>query len=329
LIDQRALPGRLRFVDCETAADVVRAIRDLTVRGAPAIGAAGAYGVALAAAGGRSAPTVRRAAQRLRDARPTAVNLAWGVDRVLEEYERGGPDAALAQAHAIAHDDVAANRALGRRGAELVPDGARVLTHCNAGALACVGYGTALGIVRAAVERGTQVHVWVDETRPVLQGARLTAWELDRLAIPHTLVADVAAASLMASGAVDLVVVGADRVAANGDVANKVGTYGLAILARHHGIPFVVAAPVATIDLATSDAGAVVVEERSAAEVTHVRGARVAPRGTRVRNPAFDLTPAALVGAIVTERGIARPPFGPALRTMVAGATGDASGSPS
>ena len=249
------------------------------MRGAPAIGATGAYGVALAAARARSESQVRRDAARLRTARPTAVNLARGVDRVLAAYEAGGPEQALTEAHALAAEDVAANRALGAHGASLVPDGARILTHCNAGALACVGYGTALGIVRAAAEAGNDVRVWVDETRPVLQGARLTAWELGRLGIAHAVVADVAAGSLMARGEVDLVVVGADRVAANGDVANKVGTYPLAVLARHHGIPFVVAAPTTTLDLATADGGAITVEERASAEVTHLGGVRTVPRG--------------------------------------------------
>ena len=309
LIDQRALPGRLRYVECASPAEVVRAIRDLVVRGAPAIGATGAYGVALAAARARSESQVRRDAARLRTARPTAVNLARGVDRVLAAYEAGGPEQALTEAHALAAEDVAANRALGAHGASLVPDGARILTHCNAGALACVGYGTALGIIRAAAEAGNDVRVWVDETRPVLQGARLTAWELGRLDIAHAVVADVAAGSLMARGEVDLVVVGADRVAANGDVANKVGTYPLAVLARHHGIPFVVAAPTTTLDLATADGSAITVEERASAEVTHLGGVRTVPRGTTARNPAFDVTPAALVSAIVTEHGVARAPF--------------------
>jgi methylthioribose-1-phosphate isomerase len=310
----------LTYVECATVAEVVRAIRDLVVRGAPAIGATGGYGVALAAATVRSSAAVHRAAARLRDARPTAVNLARGVDRVLAAYDTadagGGAEAALIEARALADEDVVANRDLGRHGATLLASGARVLTHCNAGALACVGYGTALGIVRAAAEAGKRPQVWVDETRPVLQGARLTAWELDRLGIDHTLIADAAAGSLMADGAVDVVVVGADRVAANGDVANKVGSYGLAVLARHHGVPFVVAAPLATVDLDTPDGASIVIEERDPAEVTHFGGVRTAPRGTGARNPAFDVTPAALVTAIVTERGIARPPFAAALRAL-------------
>ena len=295
--------------------EVVRAIRDLVVRGAPAIGATGAFGVALAASTLTPA-NVRKAAARLRDARPTAVNLAVGVDRVLGAFERGGADAALGEARGIAEEDVAANRALGALGATLLPDNARVLTHCNAGALACVGYGTALGIVRAAAEAGMHPRLWVDETRPVLQGARLTAWELQRLGIDHTLVADALAGSLMAAGEVDVIVVGADRVAANGDVANKVGTYPLAVLARHHDVPFIVAAPTSTIDLATATGAAIPIEARSPDELTSVGGVRIAPSRTEAMNLAFDVTPADLVTAIVTERGIARPPYGSSLRSL-------------
>jgi len=314
LIDQRALPGRLRYVECATVAAVVGAIVDLTVRGAPAIGATGAYGVALAARTERTPAAVRRAAARVRRARPTAVNLAHGVDHVLAVHDAAvaaGDDpaaATLTAARAYAAADVRANRALGANGADLVPRGARVLTHCNAGALACVGYGTAVGVIRAAHERGRLHSVWVDETRPVLQGARLTAWELDRCGIPHTLVVDGAAAGLMARGLVDLVVVGADRVAADGAVANKIGTYGLAVAARHHGVPFVVAAPLATIDPDTPDGAAIVIEDRGPDEVTHLGGVRVAPVGTTAANPAFDVTPAALVSALVTEVGVVERP---------------------
>jgi methylthioribose-1-phosphate isomerase len=314
LLDQRALPQRVRHVTCATPGEVAAAIRTLVVRGAPAIGAAGAYGVALAARQRSSPAAVGRAATRLRAARPTAVNLAWGVDRALAAYDTGGAAAALDEAHAIAAEDVAANRALGAFGAALVPAHARVLTHCNAGALATVGYGTALGIIRAADEAGKRPRVWVDETRPVLQGARLTAWELDRLGIEHTLIADATAGTLMGAGEVDLVVVGADRVAANGDVANKVGTYALAVLAHHHRVPFVVAAPTSTVDLATPDGARIAIEERAAEELTRVAGVRTAPVGTPVLNPAFDVTPARLVDAIVTERGVVRPPFRRALR---------------
>jgi methylthioribose-1-phosphate isomerase len=314
LIDQRALPGRLAFVECSTVPEVVRAMRDLVVRGAPAIGVAGAFGVALAARTASTTLAVERAAAQLRAARPTAVNLAWGVDRALVAFRERGADGALDEALRLADADVAANRALGTHGAELVPAGGRVLTHCNAGALACVGYGTALGIVRAAHEMGKRPTVWVDETRPVLQGARLTAWELGRLGIEHTLVADAMAGSLMAAGEVDVVIVGADRVAANGDVANKVGTYPLAVLAQHHGVPFVVAAPTSTVDLATPSGDAIEVEERDEREVTSMGGVRIAPRGTAALNRAFDVTPAALISAIVTEHGIVRPPFDASLR---------------
>ena len=317
LIDQRALPGRLTFVECSTVPEVVRAVRDLVVRGAPAIGVTGAFGVALAAQHASSARAVERAAAQLRAVRPTAVNLGWGVDRALTAYRDRGADGALDEALRLAEADVAANRALGALGAALVPEGGRVLTHCNAGALACVGYGTALGIVRAAAEGGKHPTVWVDETRPVLQGARLTAWELDRLGIEHTLVADVMAGSLMAAGDVDVVIVGADRVAANGDVANKVGTYPLAVLAQHHGVPFVVAAPTSTVDLATPSGDAIPVEERDEREVTNVGGIRLAPPGTRALNRAFDVTPAALVTAMVTEHGIARAPYDESLRSLV------------
>jgi methylthioribose-1-phosphate isomerase len=327
LLDQRALPQRVRYVTCASAAAVADAIRRLVVRGAPAIGAAGAYGVALAAGRGSRA-AVEQAATRLAAARPTAVNLARAVDRALAAYDAGGAGAALAEAHAVASEDVLANRALGSFGQPLVPERARVLTHCNAGALACVGYGTAIGIIRAAAEAGKQPRVWVDETRPVLQGARLTAWELDRLGIEHTLIADSMAGALMATGEVDLVIVGADRVAANGDVANKIGTYALAVLAQHHRVPFVVAAPTSTVDLATPDGTRIAIEERSPDEVTRVGGVRTAPAGTPALNRAFDVTPAALVGAIVTDRGVARPPFERSLRGAASGTGQAASDAP-
>jgi methylthioribose-1-phosphate isomerase len=334
LIDQRDLPGRLRFLDCATVDELCEAISALAIRGAPALGAAGGYGVALAcllAAGPDvgAAAVVRAgadAAERLIATRPTAVNLTWGARRVLAAAEAalrtGGAGeavwrAALAESERLAAQDVADNRALGQHGAALVPDGAQVLTHCNAGALACVGYGTALGVIRAAAEAGKRPRVWVDETRPVLQGARLTAWELDRLGIDATLVADVMAGSLMASDDVDLVVVGADRVAANGDVANKIGTYALAVLAAHHGVPFYVAAPTATIDLATATGAGIPVEERSAEEVLRVGRSRLAPAGVAALNRAFDVTPAALVTAIITELGVARPPYDRSLRRLV------------
>jgi methylthioribose-1-phosphate isomerase len=299
LVDQRRLPGELVLLECRTVDELCDAIRTLAVRGAPALGAAGAMGVALAAARGEP---LEAAAERLRATRPTAVNLAWGVARALAASDPA------AEAVRIAAEDVARNRRLGAHGAELLPDGARVLTHCNAGSLACVGYGTALGVIRAAHEAGRRPSVWVDETRPVLQGARLTAWELQRLGIPCTLVADVMAGSLMASGDVDAIVVGADRIAANGDVANKIGTYGLAVLARHHGVPFYVAAPVSTLDPACPDGAAIPVERRPDEEVASVGGVALAPEGVAVENRAFDVTPAELITAYVTEEGVARKP---------------------
>ena len=300
LIDQRALPGRVRFLECATADEVCDAISSLAVRGAPALGATGAYGVALAARTLRTPGRVRAAAERLKATRPTAVNLAWGVDRALAAADPAE------EAVKIAAEDVERNRRLGAHGAELLPEGSRVLTHCNTGSLACVGYGTALGVIRAAHESGRRPSVWVDETRPVLQGARLTAWELQQLGIPCTLVADAMAAALMAGGEVDAVIVGADRIAANGDVANKIGTYGLAVLASHHGIPFYVAAPMSTFDPDTPDGGAIPVERRDGEEVAVVGGRRLAPEGVAVENRAFDVTPAALVTAYVSEEGVKR-----------------------
>jgi methylthioribose-1-phosphate isomerase len=274
---------------------VCEAIRTLAIRGAPAIGAAGAMGVALALVRGDD---VGAAARRLIATRPTAVNLAWGVSRA------AGAADPVVEAVRIADEDVERNRAIGAHGAALLDDGARVMTHCNAGSLACVGYGTAVGVIRAAHEAGRRVSVWVPETRPVLQGARLTAWELDRLGIAHRLVADVMAASLMAGGEVDCVVVGADRIAANGDVVNKIGTYALAVLARHHGVPFYVAAPTSTFDPASPDGASVPIEQRPPEEVTHIAGVPIAPEGTEVDNRAFDVTPADLVTNYVTEEGI-------------------------
>ncbi len=305
LIDQRRLPAELVILDVTTVDQMCDAITTMAVRGAPALGVAGAMGVALAQVTGASLTDV---AIRLVATRPTAVNLAWGVERALEA------DDPVAEAQRMAADDLARNRRLGAHGASLVPEGGRVYTHCNAGSLACVGYGSALGIVRAAHESGRRPTVWVGETRPALQGARLTAWELDRLGVPATLVADVMAASLMAGGEVDCVVVGADRIAANGDVANKVGTYGLAVLARHHGLPLYVGAPTSTIDLACPDGSAIPIERRRADEVTALAGVDIAPAGFAAENRAFDITPAALVTAIVTEAGVAWPPYHRSLR---------------
>ena len=319
LIDQRALPGELRFVECTSVGELCDAIASMAVRGAPALGAAGAYGVALAARTVDDAVAVPAAARRLAEVRPTAVNLSWGVDRALAAWQEGGADAALAEAERIAAEDVAANRALGRSGAELVPDGARVLTHCNTGSLATVGYGTALGVVRAAHDAGKAPRVWVGETRPLLQGARLTAWELDRLGIPVTVIADVMAGSLLATGDVDIVVVGADRIAANGDVANKIGTYPLAVLARTHDVPFVVAAPTSTIDPTTPTGAAIPLEERPGDEIVCIGAQRIAPAGVPAANRAFDVTPAHLLTAIVTERGVLHPPYDEAIARCVHG----------
>jgi methylthioribose-1-phosphate isomerase len=274
--------------------DVCDAITSLAVRGAPALGAAGAMGVALASVTG--AP-VDVSAARLVATRPTAVNLAWGVRRGVAATDP------VAEAIAVAAEDVERNRRIGRHGSALVPEGSRVLTHCNAGSLACVGYGTALGVVRAAHELGRRVHVWVDETRPVLQGSRLTAWELSRLGIPFGIIPDSLAPALMRGGEVDVVVVGADRIVANGDVVNKVGTYGLAVAARHHGLPFYVAAPTSTVDLSVATGDEVPIERRDPAEVLALGGHEVAPPGATAENRAFDVTPAGLVTGYVTEHG--------------------------
>ena len=303
MIDQRRLPGELAFLDAATVAELCTAIRTLAVRGAPALGVAGAMGVALASVNGQD---LDEAAALLVATRPTAVNLAWGVTRA-----RCAADP-VAEAVALAADDVARNRRLGAHGARLVPVDGHVLTHCNAGALACAGFGTALGVIRSA----SVSHVWVDETRPLLQGARLTAWELQRLGIPVTVIPDARAGSLLAEGGIDCVVVGADRVAANGDVANKVGTYPLAVLARHHGVPFYVAAPTSTLDPDCPTGADIPIEHRSAGEVTDLGGRRVAPGGVEVENRAFDVTPAALVSAIVTEEGVVEPPYPVALAAL-------------
>jgi methylthioribose-1-phosphate isomerase len=325
ILDQRALPHRVRFVNCRDVDTLCDAIATLAIRGAPALGVAGAYGVALAAHTMRTKRQVRAAAARIARTRPTAVNLAWGVTRALAAYEESGTEGALAVAQEIARADVDNNRALGANGAPLIPRRANVLTHCHAGALACAGYGTAIGVIRAAAEQGRSPRVVVDETRPLLQGARLTMWELEQLHIPATLIADSAAAALMARGEVDVVVVGADRIAANGDVANKIGTYAVALAARHHDIPFYVAAPTATVDIATTTGDEIVVETRDPAEVTHVGSLAVAPAHAAARNPAFDVTPARLVTAIVTEVGVARPPYRRSLAAHVrrAGAAED------
>jgi methylthioribose-1-phosphate isomerase len=295
LIDQRRLPGELVMVDAVTIDELCELIVTMAVRGAPALGVAGAMGIALASVRGDD---LHAAAEKLISTRPTAANLAWGVRRALAARDP------VAEAVDVAQEDVAVNRAIGRHGVSVVPQDARILTHCNAGGLACVGYGTAIGVIRAAHDSGRSPSVWVDETRPARQGARLTAWELDRLGIPCTVVADALAASLMAGGEVDLVVVGADRIAANGDVANKVGTYGVAIAARHHGIPFYVAAPRSTFDPSCPSGDRIPIERRDPAELGDV------PPGVAVDNRAFDVTPADLVTAYITEDGVSTTPSG-------------------
>ncbi len=309
LLDQRLLPREARYLRCESAAQVAQAIRDMAVRGAPAIGCAAAFGIVL----DRGDP---RAFEVLAKSRPTAVNLFWALERM-----RAASDLE-AEAQAILREDVAANRALGRHGAALLPDGARVMTHCNTGALATAGHGTALGIVRSAIEAGKRVSVIANETRPYLQGARLTAWECLQEGIPVTLIADSVAGHLMQRGEVDVVIVGADRVAANGDVANKIGTYALAVLAQRHRLPFYVAAPLSSFDAGVADGAAIPIEERGGEEVTGYRGMRWAPPGVAVRNPAFDVTPAELVTGIVCEAGVARAPYRESLAAMDARSSG-------
>jgi methylthioribose-1-phosphate isomerase len=332
ILDQTRLPRLVRVLRCRTPRDVARAIGALAVRGAPLIGIAGAYGTALGAAISRAERPravlrdVERAGAMLSASRPTAVNLPVAVERTLAAARAMVTDgwdvagvrrATLAEAVRIDEEERDACRAIGTFGLRLVPPGARILTHCNTGTLATNWEGTAQAVLTAAFDEGRLAHVWVDETRPLLQGARLTAWELQRRGVPMTLVVDAAAGSLMARGEVDLVVVGADRVAANGDVANKVGTYALAVLARHHRVPFLVAAPASTVDMRAPTGASIPVEERRADEVTGAAGIRVAPRGTPAANPAFDVTPASLVTALVTDRGVIRAPYPAALRAAV------------
>jgi methylthioribose-1-phosphate isomerase len=321
MLDQRALPAEVRYLRYDGAQAVAEAIRDMVVRGAPAIGCAAAYGVALEA--------LRLQEHALHDfnskleagftalaaSRPTAVNLFWALSRMRDVWRQSSAHAQstvastlLAEAHAIYNADIEANRAMGRHGAKLVRDGARILTHCNAGALATAGHGTALGVMRSAVGSGKRVHVYVDETRPFLQGARLTAWELAADGIPATLIADNAAGFLMSRGDIDMVIVGADRIAANGDVANKIGTYQVAVLARHHAIPFYVAAPLSTIDTTLANGAAIPIEERAADEIRGYGTQRWAPADITVRNPVFDVTPAELVNGLITERGVVMAP---------------------
>ncbi|MGA2117100.1 MAG: S-methyl-5-thioribose-1-phosphate isomerase [Bryobacteraceae bacterium] len=327
MIDQTRLPLEVRMATCRTYQEVAAAIKDMIVRGAPAIGVAAAMGVALGVAQAAEDDLdgqVETICQTLERTRPTAVNLFWAIDRMKALYGslRGRPiaeirRALIEEAQRIREEDIAICRAIGRNGAPLVVDGKTVLTHCNAGALATAGYGTALGVIRAAVEAGKRIDVFADETRPFLQGARLTAWELEQDGIPTTLITDNMAGHFMKSGRIGCVVVGADRIAANGDVANKIGTYSVAVLAKENNLPFYVAAPVSTLDLKLASGDLIPIEERPAAEVTHLYGKRVAPEGIRVANPAFDVTPARYVTAIITEKGVARARYEESLRKLV------------
>jgi len=328
-LDQTKLPTEEIYVTCVTYQQVADAIRTMIVRGAPAIGVAAAMGVAL---GIRDAAARDHAELRhhfneickvIGATRPTAVNLFWAIERMRRTFDAtqdltiGETRQALIEESKRMHvEDIVANKTMGRHGAALMPASGSVLTHCNAGALATCGYGTALGVIRAAVESGKKIHVFADETRPFLQGSRLTAWELNKDRIPTTVISDNMAGAMMSQGKIDAVIVGADRIAANGDVANKIGTYTVAVLAKEHSIPFYVAAPWSTVDLATPDGKGIPIEQRSPAEVTHFAGKRVAPEGIRVENPAFDVTPNRYVAAIITERGLARAPYTESLRQL-------------
>ncbi|MGC2660441.1 MAG: S-methyl-5-thioribose-1-phosphate isomerase [Bryobacteraceae bacterium] len=324
MIDQTRLPHETVFVTCRDYRQVADAIRNMVIRGAPAIGVAAAMGVALGALYSTDLdadmPVI---CETLAQTRPTAVNLFWAIDRMRNLYTSIRDrtlgeirDRLVAEAILVRSEDIAINQAIGRHGAPLVPDGKTVLTHCNAGALATAGFGTALGVIRAAVQAGKKIDVFADETRPFLQGARLTAWELQRDGIETTLITDNMAGHFLHSGRIGCVVVGADRIAANGDVANKIGTYSVAVLAKENGVPFYVAAPISTLDLTLQSGAQIPIEERNAREVTHVQNVHVAPEGVRVANPAFDVTPNRYVTAIITERGVARAPFTDSLRQL-------------
>jgi methylthioribose-1-phosphate isomerase len=329
MIDQRKLPAEEVYVRCKTAPEVARAIKTMVIRGAPAIGVAAAMGIALGMRRSKATGTQKFAAEfhkiceLMASTRPTAVNLFWAIERMRRAFAAGAQagesveqikDRLDRESTAIHDEDVASCRAMGAFGADVVPADARILTHCNAGALATAGYGTALGVIRGAVEKGKHVVVFADETRPFLQGARLTAWELVRDGIQTTVITDNMSAALMQQGKVDLVVVGADRIAANGDTANKIGTYGVAVLAREHHIPFYVAAPLSTIDLSTPNGDRIPIEERNPREVTHVGGSQLTPEGALIWNPAFDVTPHRFITGIITERGIFRPPYAESLK---------------
>src|SRR5580765_970780 len=328
-IDQTKLPMEETYVTCKTHLQVADVIRNMVVRGAPAIGVSAAMGVALGVKNSKaeSAGDLKHEFDQICDVigktRPTAVNLFWAIRRMREKFEmlRVRPLAQIKQAlveeaQRMHAEDIAANQAMGRHGATLMPASGGVLTHCNAGALATAGYGTALGVIRAAVEAGKKIHVYADETRPFLQGSRLTAWELMKDGIPTTVISDNMAGAMMKQGKIGAIVVGADRIAANGDVANKIGTYTVAILAKEHGIPFYVAAPISTVDLACPDGTKIPIEQRNAKEVTHIAGRQMVPDGVEVENPAFDVTPAKYVAAIITERGIAKAPYTQSLRAL-------------
>ena len=329
-IDQTKLPTEETYVTCTTHQQVADVIRNMVVRGAPAIGVAAAMGIALgvknskADDGAELKKEFDQICETIRQTRPTAVNLFWAIRRMQEKFEAlsGRPipqikHTLIEEARRIHAEDIAANQAMGRHGATLMPASGGVLTHCNAGALATAGYGTALGVIRAAVEQGKKIHVYAGETRPFLQGSRLTAWELMKDGIPTTVISDNMAGAIMKQGKIGAVVVGADRIAANGDVANKIGTYTVAVLAKEHGIPFYVAAPISTVDLETPDGSRIPIEQRNAREVTHIAGKQMVPDGVEIENPAFDVTPAKYVAAIITERGVARAPYEESLRELV------------
>lgn len=328
-IDQTKLPTEEVYVTCKTHEQVADVIRNMVVRGAPAIGVAAAMGIALgvknskAESGGDLKRDFDSICEVIRKTRPTAVNLFWAIRRMQERFEqlRIRPvgqmrQSLIEEAQRMHAEDIAANQAMGRHGATLMPSSGGVLTHCNAGALATAGYGTALGVIRAAVEQGKKIHVYADETRPFLQGSRLTAWELMKDAIPTTVISDNMAGAMMRQGKIGAIVVGADRIAANGDVANKIGTYSVAVLAKEHNIPFYVAAPISTVDLACPDGSQIPIEQRNSMEITHIAGKQMVPEGVEVENPAFDVTPAQYVTAIITERGIAKAPYTGALREL-------------
>jgi methylthioribose-1-phosphate isomerase len=331
-IDQTKLPTEETYVTCKDYKEVADAIRTMIVRGAPAIGVAAAMGVAIGAQRSKAItlPELEREldviCKAIAETRPTAVNLFWAIRRMRDKFDELRPfpveaikTELVAEAQRMHLEDIAANEAMGRNGAVLLPNSGGILTHCNAGALATAGYGTALGVIRAAVESGKKLNVFADETRPFLQGSRLTAWELMKDGIPTTLIADNMAGAMMRQGKIDAVIVGADRIAANGDVANKIGTYTVAILAKEHGIPFYVAAPISTVDLNTPDGSRIPIEQRASKEVTHLAGKQIAPDAVRVENPAFDVTPSKYVAAIITERGVARAPYEESLARLVRG----------